>query len=674
MKKIIYLLSAVVFITALSKKTSAQTMLMWEKSYGGSDFEQPFGSEPTADGGIILGGHSISNDGDITSNVGDYDWWVFKVNAAGNIVWQKSYGGSQYDKCRYATENPDGTSLAFGSVKSNDFDVTGNHSDSINDFWLLKLDADGDIIWSRCYGGTQEEGGRSVIRTHDGSYVIAGYTHSSDGDITDHIGGYDVWIAKVDSGNGDIIWAKSYGGTKIERVRSIYQWPNGDFVFTGNTDSENFDLAGTINNGDEDVYVSRIDSSGNVVWAVQYGGPGKDRAYYCTRDADGNVLVAGKDSANGGNVTGNQGESDVWVLKLNYTDGTIIWQKSFGGTDDDEGFRIDPTQDGGYIIGATTHSNDGDVPSFRGYADYWFIKIDANLNIQWTRTDGGPSYDHLNDLIIKDDGSYVGIGFSSSDAGPNSEITGNHGSYDEWLVQFTYCDSMAAIIPGGAVTVCSNENIVLTAPLAESYVWSNGETTASISVNSGGVYTVDITRANGACVRTSLPTTVTVLPAPAVPLVSVSNDSLLCTASATTYQWYYNGNAIPGETGNYLLNADSCGNYYVEVTDVNGCSAVSASLFCPLSVNYFGDAQNNYEVFPNPSKDFVLLSADMKQGVNAQLIIYSAAGSKVMTQALDLKAGNNKNELNIKQLTHGIYVLELKDENTTLVRRRFIKE
>ncbi|MEO5569622.1 MAG: T9SS C-terminal target domain-containing protein, partial [Bacteroidia bacterium] len=108
MKKTFQLIIVGLSFWVTQKEAMSQTMLMWQKNYGGSDFEQPFGSEPTADGGIILGGHSISDDGDINSNNGDYDWWVFKINSAGNIVWQKSYGGSQYDKCRYATENPDG--------------------------------------------------------------------------------------------------------------------------------------------------------------------------------------------------------------------------------------------------------------------------------------------------------------------------------------------------------------------------------------------------------------------------------------------------------------------------------------------------------------------------------------------------------------------------------------
>jgi len=502
MKKTIYIFALSFF---LFRNTKAQTTLIWEHSYGGSDFEQPFGSEPTADGGIILGGHSISNNGDITSNFGDYDWWVFKINDEGNIVWQKSYGGSLYDKCRYATENPDGTSLAFGSVKSNDYDVAGNHTPGENDYWLLKLDPVGNIIWSKCYGGTAEEGGRSVIRTLDGNYLVAGYTHSDDGDVSFRYGGYDVWLIKVSSNDGSIIWGKTFGGTKDERVRSIAQWPNGDFVFSGNTQSSDYDLDGTTNNGEEDVYVARIDSSGHLVWSKQYGGPGQDRAYYCTRDIDGNVLVAGKDSANGGAVTGNHGESDVWVFKLKYSDGSMMWQKSFGGTLDDEGFRINPAPDGGYIIGATSESSDGDSPLNRGHSDYWFIKTDSALNIQWTRTDGGPGYDHLNDIILKDDGTFVGIGFSNSDPGTVSEVSGNHGSFDEWLVRISFCDADITITPSDTVSICGEDGITLLAPDAESYLWSNGETGQSIRVTATGNYTVKITQARGTCIRNSLP-------------------------------------------------------------------------------------------------------------------------------------------------------------------------
>lgn len=480
-------------------------MLIWEKTYGGSDFEQPFGSEPTSDGGIILGGHSLSNDGDITSNFGDYDWWIFKVDSEGEFVWKKSYGGSLYDKCRYATENPDGTSLGFGSVKSNDHDVSGNHTNGENDYWLTKLDTVGNIIWSKCYGGTQEEGGRSVIRCNDGNYLVAGYTHSSDGDVNIRYGGYDVWLLKVNANDGSIIWEKNYGGTKDERVRSISQWPNGDFVFSGNTESENYDLAGTVNHNGEDIYVSRIDSSGSLKWAVQYGGPGKDRAYYCTRDVDGNVLIAGKDSSNGGDVSGSHGESDVWVLKLKYSDGSLMWEKAFGGSSDDEGFRINPTPDGGYIIGATSESSDGDSPGNRGHSDYWFIKVDSALNIQWTRTDGGPGYDHLNDIILKDDGTFVGIGFSNSDPGPTSEVSYNHGNFDAWLVKVGYCDSTVSTSPSGIMGIAAGEIIELNGPSAESWLWSTGETTQKISVSKTGLYTVQISKLSGACVRTSLP-------------------------------------------------------------------------------------------------------------------------------------------------------------------------
>jgi hypothetical protein len=129
--------------------------------------------------------------------------------------------------------------------------------------------------------------------------------------------------------------------------------------------------------------------------------------------------------------------------------------------------------------------------------------VDSALNIQWTRTDGGPSFDHLNDMVLNKDNSYTGIGFSGSDESDVSEVTGNHGSIDTWLVKVGYCDSIVDINPSGAILFIPGESKVLTAPWGETYLWSNGETTQSINASKPGAYTVKIARLSGACVRTS---------------------------------------------------------------------------------------------------------------------------------------------------------------------------
>jgi len=163
---------AIFFLVNLS--ASAQLVIEWQQSYGGSGFEQPFTTEKTRDGGLISGGYSESIDGDITGNLGNYDWWILKTDKFGNKEWAKNYGGTNYDKCRAIMQNDDGTYLAFGSSHSSNGDLASNQGEA--DFWLLKLDSLGNILNNIIYGGSAEEGGRGVIRTADRGWMLAGWT------------------------------------------------------------------------------------------------------------------------------------------------------------------------------------------------------------------------------------------------------------------------------------------------------------------------------------------------------------------------------------------------------------------------------------------------------------------------------------------------------------------
>ncbi|MEO8147424.1 MAG: T9SS type A sorting domain-containing protein [Bacteroidia bacterium] len=672
--KILLMVSVTFLYVMFAKNTHAQTLLQWQYSYGDSGFEQPFGSEPTMDGGIILGGHSNSvptGFGDITSNYGNYDWWLLKLDSMGHKEWSKSYGGSAYDKCRNASENSDGTIIAFGSVQSNDSDVSGSHGG--NDFWLLKTDSAGNKLWSRCYGGTSDEGGRTAIETNDSNYLIAGYTRSSNGDMTANYGSFDVWLAKVTPDSGNIIWQKNYGGSLDERVRSIHEWPNGDFVFTGNASSIDHDLTGTTNHGGEDIWTARVDANGNFMWSSQLGGPGFDRAYYCTRDLDGNVLVAGRDSGNGGDITNNHGGSDCWVIKLDFNTGALIWQKSFGGTEDDEGFRIDPEPGGGYMIGATTESTDDDSPGVRGLSDFWLIRTDSNLNIIWTRTDGGGSWDHLNDVVRMNDGGWVGVGFSSSKPGAKSEVTVNHGLFDLWVCKIIFCDSLPIITYTGSDTICGNTPVILsTTNNYQSYLWSTGETTQSISVDTSGSYFLTITSANlGGCQLQADTVKLTFFPAPSIPVISAAGG-VLSSSTAYAYQWYVNSNPILGAQADTLVLTQA-GVFYVITTDSNGCTAQSAS------VSNVGIADQNatvnFNIYPNPVKDgWLQLTGYSMQAKHVSMKIIDMHGKLILDNKLKTSPGKNNFRVNISTLSKGFYTLQLSDENGVFLNQKLVIE
>ena len=171
----------ILFFLLFIDKANGQLAIEWQSNYGGSNFEQPFMSAPTRDGGIISGGYTESTDGDAIGNHGNYDWLIVKTNKFGVKEWARTYGGNDYDKCRAIMQNDDGTYMAFGSSHSSNGDVPQNYGYA--DFWLLRLDSLGNIIHNKTYGGTGREGGRGIIRTSDRGWMLGGWTSSNESDI-----------------------------------------------------------------------------------------------------------------------------------------------------------------------------------------------------------------------------------------------------------------------------------------------------------------------------------------------------------------------------------------------------------------------------------------------------------------------------------------------------------
>lgn len=206
----------------------------WQKTYGIGNADEAYFIQQTNDTGYIMAGSTYSASS-------SYDMWILKLDATGNVIWQKSYGGTNSDYARSVKQTSDSGYIAAGSTSS--FGAGGS------DAWIIKLDSTGTIIWQRAYGGVNSDEAYSVLQDSDGSYIIAGRTNSFGAGL------YDFWLLKIDS-NGNIIWQKTYGGTLNDYARSVIKTSDGSFLVAGS--------GASFGTGGLDFWVMKINPSGNI--------------------------------------------------------------------------------------------------------------------------------------------------------------------------------------------------------------------------------------------------------------------------------------------------------------------------------------------------------------------------------------------------------------------------
>lgn len=399
----------------------------WQKCMGGSNGETAEFIKQTPDGGYIMTGESASSDGDLTLNHGGTDYWIVKFNAFGTIEWQKSLGGTASDTSKFIQLTPDGGYIVCGQTYSNDGDVSGNHN--FWDSWVIKLSATGTVEWKKTYGGPGSDDTTRIKSTADGGYIMVGECETNGGDVTGNHGQLDFWIVKINA-SGNIQWQKSLGGTNNESASDIQVTADGGYIVSGFSFSINGDVTG--NHGDVDSWIVKLSSSGALQWQKTYGGSGREYANSIRNTNDGGYIVTGRTASTDGDVTANHGGNDYWVIKLNAT-GNIQWQKTFGGSGEDISRQIENTADGGYVITGYSNSADGDVTGNHGDYDYWIIKLDAAGNLQWQKSVGGTGSDKAYALAIDFNGDYMVAGRTTSN---DDDITGSHGGISDcWIVK-----------------------------------------------------------------------------------------------------------------------------------------------------------------------------------------------------------------------------------------------
>ena len=317
-------------------------------------------------------------------------WAVFLWSLPSEANWASTYGGTASDTLRYAQQTTDGGYIVAGYTES-----FGSGS---NDAWILKLDEDGNVTWQKTYGGTAYDYATSSQQTTDGGYIVAGGTESFGS------GSNDIWLLKLD-GSGNVTWQKTYGGTALDVLYLVQQTTDGGYIAAGYTAS--------FGSGSNDIWLLKLDGSGNVTWQKTYGGTASDYATSVQQTTDGGYIVAG------GTRSFGAGDNDAWLLKLDGS-GNVTWEKTYGGTGYDAATSVQQTTDGGYIVA-------GGTESFAAGVEYaWLLKLDGSGNVTWEKTYSGTVYSHASAVQQTTDGGYIVAGYTNSiDAASN----------DAWLLK-----------------------------------------------------------------------------------------------------------------------------------------------------------------------------------------------------------------------------------------------
>jgi len=347
----------------------------WTRSFGGTEDETATDIKKTSDGGYIISGYSRSNDGDVSGNEGFHDYWLLKIDASGNKIWDKNYGFNGSDKAFGVIQTKDGGYFATGFLDVNESGGQGNDNraaHSLGDYWGIKMDANGDRIWRRYFGGSHVDESKDVLQTSDDGFLLIGVSESSDFDITNARGGNDMWIVKV-SQYGDLMWEKSFGGSEIDFGYAVTPTLDGNFIIVGDTRSSDQDVSTSL--GNADLWAVKFNgSNGGLIWEKSFGGSLFESARGITRLSDGTYLITGNTRSNNGNVSNNYGLNDAWAIIID-DDGELVLEKTIGGSNLDFAIRSIETSDNQLIIVGNTESSDDDINVNKGKKDFVIIKM-----------------------------------------------------------------------------------------------------------------------------------------------------------------------------------------------------------------------------------------------------------------------------------------------------------
>jgi hypothetical protein len=407
--------------------------IQWQRVYGHHEVDDLNAMEATKDGGLVLAGYSLSfPQGDKTSPwYGSGDFWVVRLDPSGNILWDGSYGGSLTDAAWAIRQTLDGGFIIGGdSLSDANGSKTSPHQGTEGntdyDGWLVRIDADGEQLWDYSLGGNRHDFIPNVIPTRDNGFLVCAASESgvSGNKTLPNLGGIDAWLIKLNA-QGSNVWEHVYGGGGTDFLVGAIQSPNGDFILAGRSSSFPGDKKISPHIGEGDFWAMRLDTSGNRLWERSYGGTKDEDGCMITALKDGTFLIGGMSASNadGNKTTANIGAYDFWIIQIDGA-GNKLWEATLGGTEIEHFRDLVATRDGGFALGGFSRSEPGGSKTSPHYGrdDYWVVRFSEKKNILWDASYGGSEADQLEAMAPGLDGGLWLGGSSVSGINGNKTI------------------------------------------------------------------------------------------------------------------------------------------------------------------------------------------------------------------------------------------------------------
>jgi hypothetical protein len=441
MRKILTFLCLIFMFFITFQAYTQAPVKIWDKTLGSGGADNASSMVRTSDGGFVIAGYSL---GGITGDKseasrGDHDFWIVKINSAGQKVWDKTIGGSNWDQAAAIITTSDGGYLVAGYSYSG---ISGDKTEvnkGIRDYWVVKLNSSGQIVWDKTLGGSGEDLAYAITESSDGGFVIAGGSASGISVDKSEVsrGSTDYWIVKLDN-LGQKVWDKTIGGDGFDLPNSIIETSDGGFVIAGYSQSFIAGDKSEANKGSDDYWIVKLNSLGQKVWDKTIGGSGSEGASSIVETSDNGLVISGSSFSgiSGDKTEVSRGFDDYWIVKLNSL-GQKIWDKTIGGNGRDNSISIISSTDGGFIIaGYSVSGISGDKSeASKGNNDYWTVKLNSLGQKIWDKTIGTIGTDYAQGCATSTDGGYVIAGYTTSSGISGDKTEASKGGSDYWIVK-----------------------------------------------------------------------------------------------------------------------------------------------------------------------------------------------------------------------------------------------